>query len=61
MAYESKLTSWSLLGNYNNEYFFSVITTLNIVFSVTYYLELHNAITIYCISHFLPTKVKLIV
>ena len=36
--------------------------TPNIVGSVTYYSELHNAITIYCIlSHFLPTKVKLVV
>ena len=36
---------------------------LNIVFSVTYYsLELHNAIIIYYLSHFLwPTKVELVV
>ena len=36
-------------------------TTLNIIFSVTYYLELCNAISIYCISHILPTNVKLVV
>ena len=36
-------------------------TTLNIIFSVTYYLELHNAISIYCASHILPTDVKLVV
>jgi hypothetical protein len=36
-------------------------TTLLIVFSVTYYLELCNAVTIYCISHLSPTKVKLVV
>ena len=34
-------------------------TTLNIVFSVTLYLELCIAITIYCMSHFFPQKVKL--
>ena len=31
--------------------------TNNIVFSVTYYLDLRNPITIYYISHFLPRKV----
>ena len=36
-------------------------TTLNIVFSVTYYLESCNVITIYCTSHFQSTKVKLVV
>ena len=36
-------------------------TTLIIVSSVTYHLELCNAITIYCISHLSPTKVKLVV
>ena len=30
-----------------------VNTTLNIGFSVTYHLKIHNAIIIYCISHFL--------
>ena len=30
-----------------------ILTTPNIVLSVTYYLELRNAITIYCISFFL--------
>ena len=34
---------------------------LNIIFSVSYYLELRNAINIYLISHFLPTKVNLVV
>ena len=36
-------------------------TTPLMVFSVTYYLELHNAITIYYTSHFLPTRVNLVV
>ena len=36
-------------------------TTLNMIFSVTYYLKLQNAISIYYISHILPTNVKLIV
>ena len=31
------------------------------VFSVTHYLKLHNAISIYCTSHILPTNVKLVV
>jgi hypothetical protein len=35
--------------------------TLNMIFCVTYYLELHNAISIYCTSHILPTNVKLVV
>jgi hypothetical protein len=34
---------------------------LNIVFSVTYYLELCDAISIYCISHILSTNVTLVV
>ena len=29
--------------------------------SVTYYLELRNAIIVYCASHFLPTMVELVV
>ena len=37
------------------------INTLNIVFSVTYYLELCNTIYIYCIYHILPKNVKLVV
>ena len=37
-------------------------TTLNILFSVTYWLELGNAIIIYCMSSpSFPTKVKLVV
>jgi hypothetical protein len=36
-------------------------TTLNMIFSVTYYMELHNFITVYCESHFLQTKVESIV
>ena len=36
-------------------------TTLFVVFSVTYYLELYCAITFYYWSRFLPTKVKLFV
>ena len=35
--------------------------TLNIVFSITYYLELYNVVILYCISHFMPTKVELVV
>ena len=35
--------------------------TLNDVFSVTYYLELRNAILIYRESHTLSTNVKLVV
>ena len=31
------------------------------VFSVSYYLEVHNAITIYYRSHCLPRKVELVV
>jgi hypothetical protein len=31
------------------------------IFSVTYYLDLHNAISFYCISHILPTNVELVV
>jgi hypothetical protein len=38
-----------------------VLTTLNIAFSVTYYMELRNALTIYCIYHFMLAKVKLVV
>ena len=36
-------------------------TTLDIVFTVTYYLELRNAIAIYSIFHILPKNVKLVV
>ena len=35
--------------------------TLNMVFSVSYYLELHDVIFIYCRSHILPANVKLVV
>jgi hypothetical protein len=35
--------------------------TQNMTFSVAYYLELRNAITVYCASHFLPTMVELVV
>ena len=35
--------------------------TLNIVVSVTYYLELRNVISICCKSHVLPTNAKLVV
>ena len=38
------------------------ITTQNMIFSVNYYLELHNPIIVYCASHvFIPTKVELVV
>ena len=30
--------------------------TLNTIFSVTYYFELHNTISIHCISRILPTN-----
>ena len=36
-------------------------STLNIIFSVTYYLGLHNAISINCTSHILQANVKLVV
>ena len=36
-------------------------TTLNMKFSFTYYLELCNLVSIYCISHILSKNVKLIV
>ena len=36
-------------------------TNLNMIFIVTYYLELRNAIFDYSTSHFLPAKVKLVV
>ena len=36
-------------------------TPLHMIFSVTYYLELHNAISITCTSHILPTNVKMVV
>jgi hypothetical protein len=32
-------------------------TTQNMIFNVTCYLELHNAILVYCASHFLPTMI----
>ena len=35
--------------------------TLNMIFSVTYYMDLCHVICIYCISHILPTNVKLVV
>ena len=50
-----------------NQYFYehvaiamvgNLYATLNIVYSVTYYLELCNHMTIYNVSHLLPTKVK---
>ena len=37
------------------------ITTLNIVFSATYYMEIRNTTTINCVYHFLQTKVELVV
>jgi hypothetical protein len=33
-------------------------TTLNVVYSVMYYLQLHNVVSILCISQILPTNVK---
>ena len=33
-----------------------VMSTLNMIFSVTYYLDLHNVITVYCASHFFFTN-----
>ena len=40
---------------------YRVTSALNMIFSVTYYLELHNAISIYCISCILSTNVKFVV
>ena len=42
-------------------YNLQVYTTPNMIFSVTYYLELRNTITNFCASYFLPTKVELVV
>ena len=50
-----------LLVSHIQVYYVCVLTTLNMIFNVTYYLELHNAIFICCISHILPTNVKLVV
>jgi hypothetical protein len=36
-------------------------TTLDIVFSVTCYLELRNVVYVSCISHILPTNVRLVI
>ena len=36
-------------------------TTQNMIFNVTCYLELHNAIIVYYASHFLPTMIELVV
>ena len=36
-------------------------TTQNMIFSVTYYMESHNVITINSESHFLQTKVEFVV
>ena len=35
--------------------------TLNIVYNIAYYLKLHKAITMYNISHFSLTNIKLVV
>lgn len=38
------------------------LATLNMICSITYYLDLRNAIsTFYCVSHILPTNAKLVV
>jgi hypothetical protein len=37
------------------------ITTQSMLYSVTYYLELSSAISIYRTSHVLPTNVQLVV
>ena len=39
----------------------SGVATPIMIFGVTYYLELHNPVSIYCISHILPTKMNLVV
>ena len=36
-------------------------STVNMIFNVTYYLELCNVVSIYRISHILPKTVKLVV
>ena len=38
-----------------------MLSTLNMIFSVTYYSELRNVISIYCVCCILPTNVKLVV
>jgi hypothetical protein len=35
---------------------YHTLCTLNMIFSVTDYLDLHDAISIYCISHILQTN-----
>ena len=34
---------------------------MDMTYIVTYYLDLRNAISVYCKSHLLPTKVELVV
>jgi hypothetical protein len=36
-------------------------TTLSVVFGLTYYLELRNVLSLYCISHTLSTNVNVVV
>ena len=48
-------------GNDDPQCRMQVITALGMIFSVTCDLELCNAISIYCISHILPTNVKSVV
>ena len=50
----AKCRSRADLKQYDITCFNSLV--LNIVLSVTYYFELHNPITIYCISQFLLKK-----
>ena len=46
-----------LFADYNAQ----IGDTLYVISNVTYYLELCNAITVYCTSNVLPTKVDLVV
>jgi hypothetical protein len=50
---EAQLTNWLHFSFHNTTKY---IIILNIVFSVIYRLELHNAVPIYCTSHFYRKK-----
>lgn len=44
------------MGNYIHTQKNETVATLNMVFNVNYFLELHNVINICCISHILVNK-----
>ena len=55
---QKELQVASKIANMNNQ----SLPTLNMLFSVTYCLEFHNTIIVYCTSHFnQSTKVELVV